>query len=121
MKKLLLLFAVFSAPFIYAQQDALVFLQDKEDVATSIANPISIMTQDAIDRKTLQNTSIDERDVPVNEAYITQLKNTPGISVYAKSKWMNAVYVRGAQGDIQDLVSENYVSSVEFMDKSLNF
>jgi serine protease AprX len=41
--------------------------------------------------------------------------------VYAKSKWMNAVYVRGAQGDIQDLVSENYVSSVEFMDKSLNF
>ena len=122
MKKLLLLLAVFAAPFMYAQQeDALVFLLDKEDVATSIANPISIMTQDAIDRKALQNTPIDERDVPVNEAYITQLKNTPGISVHAKSKWMNAVYVRGTEGDIDDLVTSDFVSSVEFMDKSLNF
>ena len=122
MKKLLLLLAVFAAPFMYAQQqDALVFLQDKEDVATSIANPISIMTQDAIDRKALQSTPIDERDVPVNEAYITQLKNTPGITVHAKSKWMNAVYVRGTEGDIDDLVTSDYVSSVEFMDKSLNF
>jgi serine protease AprX len=121
MKKILLLLAVFVTPFIYSQQDALVFLLDKEDVATSIANPISILTQEAIDRKALQNTTIDERDVPVNEAYITQLKNTLGISVYAKSKWMNAVYVRGSQMDIDDLLSEDYVSSVEFMDKSLNF
>ena len=75
MKKLLLLLAVFVAPFMYAQQqDALVFLEDKEDVAVSIANPISIMTQDAIDRKALHNTPIDERDVPVNEAYYTAKK-----------------------------------------------
>ncbi|MFT4849326.1 MAG: serine protease AprX [Sphingobacteriales bacterium] len=121
MKKIVLLLAVFAAPIIYAQQDALVFLLDKEDVATSIANPISIMTQDAIDRKALQNTTIDARDVPVNEAYISQLKNTQGISVHAKSKWMNAVYVRGSQADIDDLVNEDYVGSVEFMDKSLNF
>ena len=122
MKKLLLLLAVLMAQFIYAQQqDALVFLLDKEDVATSIANPISIMTQDAIDRKTLHNTPIDERDVPVNEAYITLLKNSPGISVHAKSKWMNAVYVRGSEVDIDNLVTSDFVSSVEFMDKSLNF
>jgi serine protease AprX len=121
MKKILLLLAVFSAPLAFAQQDALVFLLDKEDVATSIANPISIMTQDAIDRKDLHNTPIDERDVPVNETYITQLKNTTGISVHAKSKWMNAVYVRGTQGDIDDLVTLDFVTSVEFMDKSLNF
>ena len=121
MKKILLLLAVFTGSFIYAQeQDALVFLLDKEDVAASIANPISIMTQDAIDRKSLQNTLIDERDVPVNEEYITQLKNAPGISVHAKSKWMNAVYVRGTQGDIDDLITSDYVTSVEFMDKSLN-
>jgi len=122
MKKLLLLAAVFTAPFLYAQQqDALVFLLDKENVAASIANPISIMTQDAIDRKSLQNTPIDERDVPVNEAYITQLKNISGITVHAKSKWMNAVYVRGSQSDIDGLIASNFVSSVEFMDKSLNF
>ena len=122
MKKLTLLVAVLAASFMNAQvQDALVFLTDKEDVAASIANPISILTQDAIDRKTLQSTPIDARDVPVNEDYITQLKNSPGISVYAKSKWMNAVYVRGTQNDIEDLITTDFVSSVEFMDKSLNF
>lgn len=122
MKKLTLLVAVLAASFMNAQvQDALVFLTDKEDVAASIANPISILTQDAIDRKTLQSTPIDARDVPVNEDYITQLKNSPGISVYAKSKWMNAVYVRGTQNDIDDLITAGFVSSVEFMDKSLNF
>ena len=122
MKKLTLLVAVLAASFMNAQvQDALVFLTDKEDVAASIANPISILTQDAIDRKTLQSTPIDARDVPVNEDYITQLKNSPGISVYAKSKWMNAVYVRGTQNDIEDLITAGFVSSVEFMDKSLNF
>ena len=122
MKKLVLLVAVLAAPFMKAQQqDALVFLEDKENVAASIANPISIMTQDAIDRKVMHGTPIDERDVPVNEAYITMLKNTAGISVHAKSKWMNAVYVRGPQQNIEDLVTNDYVNSVEFMDKSLNF
>ena len=123
MKNLLaLIFVFFAIPFVHGQQqDALVFLLDKEDVETSISNPITIMTQDAIDRKTLQNTPIDVRDVPVNEAYITQLKEIPGISVHAKSKWMNAVYIRGSQTAIDALLDLNFVSSVEYMDKSLNF
>tara|TARA_R110002049_G_scaffold679_1_gene3967 strand:- start:194 stop:1810 length:1617 start_codon:yes stop_codon:yes gene_type:complete len=121
MKKLLFFVALLVTPFLYAQQDALVFLLDKENVAASIANPISILTQDALDRKALHGTPIDERDVPVNENYITQLKNTSGISVHAKSKWMNCVYVRGTQSNIQNLENLPFVTEVEFMDKSLNF
>lgn len=121
MKKLLLLLAVMAAPMMNAQQDALVFFADKENVATSIANPITIMTQEAIDRKTLQGTMIDERDVPVNEDYITQIKAASGITVYSKSKWMNSIYVRGSQSAIEDLLNLSFVTEVEFMDKSLNF
>ena len=121
MKKLILLLSVLFAPFIYAQEDALVFFADKEDVATSIANPITIMTQEAIDRKAMHSTPIDERDVPVNEDYITQVKNASGITVYAKSKWSNNVYVRGSQSEIEDLLNFPFVTSVEFMDKDLNF
>ena len=76
-------------------QDAWVFFADKENVEESLADPITILTQDAIDRKLLQNTPIDERDVPVNEAYISQVKDATGITVYSKSKWMNCVYVIG--------------------------
>ncbi len=120
MKKLLLIVVILAATIAKAQQDALVFFADKENVATSIANPISILTQEAIDRKAMHNIAIDALDVPVNEAYITQLKNTSGITVHAKSKWMNAVYVRGSESNIEALTNLAFVTEVEFADKSLN-
>jgi hypothetical protein len=112
---------VLMVQFGFAQnQDALVFFADKENVAGSIANPILILTQDAIDRKMMHDVPIDERDVPVNESYITALENQPGITVYSKSKWMNAAYVRGPQADIENLENLNFVTDIEFMDKDLN-
>ena len=120
MKKLLLFSLILSISVSFAQQDALVFFADKEDVAISIANPITIMTQAAIDRKMAQGIVIDERDVPLNETYKTTISNLPGITVYAKSKWLNAVYVRGSENNINNLLNLSFVTDVEFMDKSLN-
>lgn len=105
----------------FAQEHAWVYLTDKENVATSIANPISILTQNAINRKAAHNIPIDERDVPVNENYITQLKGQTGITVMAKSKWFNAVYVIGLETDnIHDLEGLGFVESIDFADKNLN-
>jgi len=121
MKRLLFLFILSFLPIVLnAQQDAWIFLTDKENVAASIANPISILTQDAIDRKTNHNVTIDERDVPVNEAYIQQLKAIAGITVMAKSKWMNAVHVRGTETTINELTTLTFVDYIEFADKGLN-
>ncbi len=121
MKNVLLLFAFLLIQQGFAQtQDALVFFADKEGVAAALANPITILTQDALDRKALHDVVIDERDVPVNENYITQVKNATGITVHAKSKWMNCVYVRGTQANIEDLLNLSFVTAVEFADKSLN-
>lgn len=121
MKIKILVFILFCLPLsILAQEDAWIYLTDKEDIATSIADPISILTQKAIDRKNAHGVTIDARDVPVNEAYITQLKNATGITVMAKSKWFNAVHVRGTQIDIQALTSLIFVDSIDFADKSLN-
>ncbi len=121
MKKLLLLLIILISTFNYAQtQDALVFFADKEDVATSIANPITIMTQAAIDRKTAQGIVIDERDVPLNETYKAEVESATGISVLAKSKWLNAVYVRGTETNINNLLDLSFVTEVEFADKDLN-
>lgn len=120
MKKIFVLLSFVISTTAMAQQDALVFFVDKADVATSIANPISILTQDALDRKAMHGIAIDERDVPVNEVYITEIKNQPGITVHAKSKWLNAVYVRGSESAINGLTSLASVSDVEFADKTLN-
>tara|TARA_R100001369_G_scaffold81213_1_gene112126 strand:+ start:778 stop:2403 length:1626 start_codon:yes stop_codon:yes gene_type:complete len=120
---LLLLLTVFVSQFNYAQEDALVFLEAKDPavVSQALANPLTILTQEAIDRKQLQGTSIDERDVPLNETYKNQINNATGITVYAKSKWMNAVYVRGSISNINDLLNLEFVTEVEFTDKDLNF
>ncbi|MCA0132017.1 S8 family serine peptidase [Winogradskyella alexanderae] len=103
-----------------AQQDAWVYLTDKANVASSLANPITILTQKAIDRKQQYSIAIDERDVPVNEVYISNLKTQTGITVMAKSKWFNAVHVRGTEADINALNALSYVDSIDFADKSLN-
>jgi len=119
-KKYLFIGLLFLQLFAFSQQDAWVYLTDKVNVANAIANPITILTQKAIDRKTNHGVVIDSRDVPVNEAYITQLKNATGITVMAKSKWFNAVHVRGSQTDIDNLIVLSFVSSIDFADKSLN-
>lgn len=120
-KKLLLLFFVVSTYFAFSQsEDAWVYLTDKADVQNSINNPITILTQRAIDRKSRHGVVIDERDVPVNESYISVLKSQSGITVMSKSKWFNAVHVRGTEADINALSSLGFVASIDFADKSLN-
>ncbi len=121
MKKNLLLLGLILCSYIsFAQQDAWVYLTDKANVQTSIDNPITILTQKAIDRKNAHGVVIDARDVPVNETYISQLKIQSGITVMAKSKWFNAVHVRGNETDINALSGLGFVASIDFADKSLN-
>lgn len=114
---LLILYCISHA--VCAQQDAWVYLADKENVERSIQNPISILSQNAIDRKTVHHVAIDARDVPVNESYIALLKKAKGITVKAKSKWMNAVHVRGKASDINSLFDFNFVASIDFADREI--
>lgn len=119
-KKLLFVSFIFFQCLMFSQEHAWVYFTDKEDVATSIANPLTILTQKAIDRKANHNIAIDERDVPVNESYISQIKILIGIEVKAKSKWFNAIHVIGGESDINDLLSLSFVTSVDFADSNLN-
>ncbi|GLB50947.1 S8 family serine peptidase [Neptunitalea lumnitzerae] len=104
----------------WAQEHAWVYFTDKPNASVALASPLSILTQDALDRKAAHNISIDVRDVPVDETYITTIKNQAGITVMAKSKWMNCVHVIGTQSDINALESLSIVDSVFFADNSLN-
>ena len=120
LKYLAAIFFFLGFKFLSAQQDAWVYLTDKQNVAQAISNPITILSQEAIDRKNAQGISIDYRDVPVNESYISQLKSQTGIQVLAKSKWFNAVHVRGSQSAINALLNLSFVDYIHFADTSLN-
>lgn len=118
---LLILFLSYFTAF--TQEDAWVYFVDKENVELSIANPISILTKKAIDRKSRHGVIIDSRDVPVNEAYVGLIKNANGITVKSKSKWFNAVHIRGSKANIDHLLlnpSLTFISHIDFADKSLN-
>ncbi len=105
---------------IIAQQDAWIYLTDKSNVSEALADPITILTQKALDRKALHGVVIDERDVPVDVSYSTQIEAATGITVMAKSKWFNALHVRGTETDINALTSFGFVDTIDFADKSLN-
>ncbi len=124
MKKFSLLVILIVSSFGFAQtEDALVFLEPKDPavVAAALADPITILTQAALDRKATHGTPIDDRDVPLNETYKAQIEAATGITVLAKSKWLNAVYVRGSENNINNLSTTfTFVTDIEFADKSLN-
>ena len=116
---LLLTASLFLVP-LKAQEHAWVYFTDKPNVAQSLSNPISILTQRAIDRKNLHSVAIDERDVPVNESYIASLKAQTGITVRAKSKWFNSAHVIGSVANINALTGLAFVDRVVFADDALN-
>jgi len=121
MKKILLFFIILGSGISNAQEDAWIYFTDKPNVEASINNPISILSQQAIDRKNSKGIPIDARDVPVNENYIAQLKTATGITVLAKSKWFNSVYVTGSEDDIQAVLEAfDFVEAIDFADAELN-
>ena len=121
MKKLYFLLILVVANFGYAQiEDAWVYFNNKPSAATFLANPLTMLTQRSLDRRSAQNILLDITDVPVEQAYITQITAATGITVMAKSKWLNALHIRGAQTDIQALIGLPFVNSVKFANHSLN-
>lgn len=104
----------------FSQQDAWVYFNAKPNSQFYLDTPLEMLTQRALDRRTNQSIALDFKDVPVEESYIDQVKLSAGITVMAKSKWMNAIHVRGSQVNINSLVLLSFVSKVDFADKSLN-
>ena len=122
-KKFLLISILFISFSVYSQEneDAWVFMKDKPNSATFLANPLQMLSQRSIDRREKSNISIDEKDVPIHQVYYTKLKNEVTIAVLGKSKWLNAVHVQGTVTQINDLFSKfNFIESIEYANKSLN-
>jgi serine protease AprX len=121
MKKFILLVLVFLNFEAFSQEeDAWIYFNAKPNSATFLSNPLTMLTQRSLDRRTLQNIPLDIKDVPVYQPYIDQIETAVGITVYAKSKWLNAVHVRGSLSEIQSLATLPFVSSVDFANKLLN-
>lgn len=105
----------------FSQQDAWVYFKDKPNSLKYTSNPVLMLSQRSIDRRIKQGIAIDEKDVPVDLEYYKKIKSTEGITVLAKSKWLNSVHVQGTKEAILLLKSTfNFVKKIQFCDRSLN-
>jgi hypothetical protein len=111
---LLLSFAVF------AQEDAWVYFNGKPNAQLFFDNPLTELSQKALDRRTNQNIALDITDAPLETSYISQIKSSAGITVMAQSKWLNALHIQGTQVNINALKTLPFVQKIEFADKTLN-
>lgn len=121
MQKIILIVLISLSFTCFSQEeDAVVYFSGKPLSATFLANPLSMLSQRSLDRRTAQNIALNFTDVPVHQPYFDQVATSSGIQLLAKSKWLNCVYVRGLQSDITALSSLPFVTSISFLDPTLN-
>jgi len=121
-KKLLLFLCIASFLSSFSQtEDAWVYLKDKPNSATFLQNPLQMLSQRSLDRRTIQNILLDLKDVPIDVTYYIQLKNDTNFTVLGKSKWLNAIHIQGTKMNISSLLNTySFIESIDFADKSLN-
>jgi hypothetical protein len=121
MKKcyLILFFFIYVVSFSQVE-DAWVYFKDKPNSETYFSNPLTMLTQRALDRRTAQNIGLDILDVPILQSYIDQITVSTGVTVKAKSKWLNCLHIRGTQSNINALKLLSFVARVDFADETLN-
>lgn len=63
---------------------------DKNNNGYSVSQPELFLSQRALDRRSSQGIAIDEKDLPLTEAYVDSLRSA-GANILNYSKWFNAV------------------------------
>lgn len=118
MKKLVLILFIWSS-FSQAQEHAWVYFKDKPDATSFLAAPHLMLTQRSLDRRTKQGIAVNEQDVPVYPAYVAEVATSTGITLKARSRWLNAIHVLGSQIDINNLLNLEAVDRIEFANKNI--
>ena len=72
----------------------LVYFQDKTGTPYSVAQPQAFLSARSLARRSRQNIAVTARDLPVNPAYVAQVRGVAGSPrVLYTSRWFNAVAV----------------------------
>ena len=106
-----LAFSLAVSNVVSAQQWGYVVFKDKGLHDNSYQNNFSAA---AIERRFLQNIPWDERDVPVNEEYISIIENYSD-SIFGSSRWLNAAVVQASEMNWKRIANLPFVLEVEFL------
>lgn len=98
-----------------AQQNRyMIFFKDKEGVSQSLSEPITFLSEKAIERRIEQGIQITAADLPVSRAYVKGVRET-GADTFFTTRWMNGVLVQCEPALLPSLEALPYVARVEFV------
>ncbi|MEL6851161.1 MAG: S8 family serine peptidase, partial [Bacteroidota bacterium] len=101
--------ALLSVHLLPAQEKAWVFLSDKgPDAACQLTAPTNVISEAAWARRQAKGIGLSESDLPVYQAYLSQLSQQA--EIIASSKWLNAVVVDPAHCDMEALLALPFVT-----------
>ena len=112
----LLTFLIINSSILVAEAQSpakyLITLKDKNNSPYSISKPLEFLSQRSVNRRAKQNIAIVARDLPVNPAYLTEIKKT-GAKVWYSSRWMNAVMVECKSAVLLNILKLPFVKGLE--------
>ena len=113
MRKIIQLYFLLFFSFVFSQTELVfVYFKDKPNASAFLANPLSELSQKALDRRINLGIAITAQDAPIEPTYIQNIQNL-GFTVNDKSKWLNGVAVNATAAQITQLQAEPYVLKVE--------
>ena len=90
-----------------------IYFVDKNNSTYSVNNPEAFLSLKSIERRQKNQITIEESDLPVNQAYIQQVEAL-GIDVFYTSKWLNAALVEATPAKITEIEGLPVIKKVEF-------
>jgi len=86
-----------------------ILLSDKNNSPFNTANPQAFLSNRAIQRRLNQNIPIKQNDIPVNQSYVSAVKNT-GATILTKSKWFNCLTVYADSSALSEISALPFVT-----------
>ncbi|MFD2570593.1 S8 family serine peptidase [Spirosoma soli] len=105
-----------TTPYLSSETAALSkywILFDSKDQTSSPA-----LSQQAYERRQMQNLSVDELDRPVSTAYLSRLKQV-GVEPICQSRWLNAVSARLTTTQCATVLAMPFVKAIQPIDPSI--
>ncbi len=110
-----ILFLLFAFSSATAQVNRyFVYFKDKQGTPYSVSEPSQFLSERSIARRQNQVISITEEDLPVNPAYVAQVKAT-GANTFFTSRWWNGVLIETDASNIANIQSLPIVKSISYV------
>lgn len=125
MRYLIIALLLVHFPFVFSQNDTdsykfRVYLKDKLNAHSDRTEPLSFLSQKALDRRESESVEIDSTDYPVSAIYKQKIENQ-GVDIVSQSKWFNTLVVQCIDSaKACEIANLYFVDSVQYVWKGQN-